>query len=91
MSRTTPIAQTAPEGLELATLAGGCFWCLEPAFAELKGVLDVECGYAGAELKRAGFDAVVVRGKAAKPSYIWINNGAVEIHLDQSRTLASES
>jgi aldehyde:ferredoxin oxidoreductase len=36
-------------------------------------------GYAGAELKRAGFDAVVVRGKAAKPSYVWIKDGAVEI------------
>jgi aldehyde:ferredoxin oxidoreductase len=36
-------------------------------------------GYAGAELKRAGFDAVVVRGKADKPSYIWIKDGDVEI------------
>jgi aldehyde:ferredoxin oxidoreductase len=36
-------------------------------------------GYAGAELKRAGYDAVVVHGKAAKPSYIWIKDGAVEI------------
>ncbi|MGE3914012.1 MAG: aldehyde ferredoxin oxidoreductase family protein, partial [Chloroflexota bacterium] len=36
-------------------------------------------GYAGAELKRAGFDAVVVRGKSPKPVYIWINNGEVEI------------
>jgi len=36
-------------------------------------------GYAGAELKRSGYDAVVVRGKAAKPSYIWIKDGAVEI------------
>ncbi|MFI5304077.1 MAG: peptide-methionine (S)-S-oxide reductase MsrA [Nitrospiria bacterium] len=30
-----------------ATLAGGCFWCLEPIFSELKGVLGVICGYAG--------------------------------------------
>ena len=58
MSRTQPIAKTAPEGLELATLAGGCFWCLEPAFAELKGVLDVECGYAGSDYANANYEAV---------------------------------
>ncbi|MFN8524849.1 MAG: aldehyde ferredoxin oxidoreductase family protein [Chloroflexota bacterium] len=36
-------------------------------------------GFWGAECKRAGYDAVVVRGKAAKPSYLWIHEGAVEI------------
>lgn len=32
---------------ELATLAGGCFWCLEPVFEELQGVEDVVVGYSG--------------------------------------------
>ena len=32
---------------EIATLAGGCFWCLETVYAQLKGVLRVESGYAG--------------------------------------------
>jgi len=32
---------------EIATLAGGCFWCLEAAYDELKGVLAVESGYSG--------------------------------------------
>lgn len=36
-------------------------------------------GYFGAELKRAGFDAVIVTGKAANPVYVWIHNGEVEI------------
>ncbi|MFC2021301.1 aldehyde ferredoxin oxidoreductase N-terminal domain-containing protein [Chloroflexota bacterium] len=36
-------------------------------------------GHWGAELKFAGFDAVIVRGKAAKPVYIWIHNGEAEI------------
>ena len=32
---------------ERATLAGGCFWCLEAVYLELKGVLGVQSGYAG--------------------------------------------
>jgi aldehyde:ferredoxin oxidoreductase len=36
-------------------------------------------GWWGSELKRAGFDALVIRGKAEKPVYLWINAGRVEI------------
>jgi peptide-methionine (S)-S-oxide reductase len=32
---------------EIATLAGGCFWCLEAVFDELRGVEQVESGYSG--------------------------------------------
>jgi peptide-methionine (S)-S-oxide reductase len=35
------------ENLETATFGGGCFWCLEPLFDNLKGVTDVVSGYAG--------------------------------------------
>jgi aldehyde:ferredoxin oxidoreductase len=36
-------------------------------------------GWWGAELKRAGYDAVVIQGKAESPVYLWIRDGAVEI------------
>jgi hypothetical protein len=35
------------EGLEIATLAGGCFWCTEAVFLELEGVHAVISGYIG--------------------------------------------
>lgn len=48
-------------------------------------------GYWGAELKMAGFDAVIVEGKAARPSYIFIQDGEVQIkdgrHLWGMKTL----
>ena len=38
---------SAMSSMELATLAGGCFWCLEAVYQQLKGVHKVESGYAG--------------------------------------------
>ena len=36
-----------PKGYPVATLAGGCFWCMESEFRRLEGVLYTESGYAG--------------------------------------------
>ncbi|HEY2629450.1 MAG TPA: peptide-methionine (S)-S-oxide reductase MsrA [Usitatibacter sp.] len=53
---------------EVATLAGGCFWCLEAVYDQLKGVQSVESGYMG--------------GKSAKPTYEEVcggNSGHAEV------------
>jgi peptide-methionine (S)-S-oxide reductase len=66
--------QTGP--LETATLAGGCFWCLEAVFDELKGVASVESGYMG--------------GQTVNPSYKEVCTGltghaeAVQVRFDPS-------
>lgn len=44
-----------PEGMAVATFAGGCFWCMEPPFEKLEGVKDAVSGYTG--------------GKEEAPSY----------------------
>jgi len=36
-------------------------------------------GFWGAELKRAGYDAIIVEGKAERPVYLWVHDGKVEI------------
>ncbi|NJD59301.1 MAG: peptide-methionine (S)-S-oxide reductase [Anaerolineales bacterium] len=44
--------------LEVATLAGGCFWCLEAVYDELKGVVDVVSGYSGGKIANPSYEAV---------------------------------
>lgn len=43
---------------EVATLAGGCFWCLEAVYDQLHGVTDVVSGYAGGHLKNPNYEQV---------------------------------
>lgn len=43
---------------QIATLAGGCFWCLEAVFDELSGVVSVESGYAGGHVENPSYRAV---------------------------------
>jgi peptide-methionine (S)-S-oxide reductase len=43
---------------EVATLGGGCFWCLEAVFDEVEGVGDVESGYAGGHVEAPTYEAV---------------------------------
>jgi peptide-methionine (S)-S-oxide reductase len=60
--------------LQTATLAGGCFWCLEAVYDEIKGVHSVESGYAG--------------GHMDNPTYREVCNGdtghaeVVQVHFD---------
>jgi peptide-methionine (S)-S-oxide reductase len=44
--------------LETATLGGGCFWCLEATFAELRGVRRVDSGYAGGHVDEPSYQQV---------------------------------
>jgi peptide-methionine (S)-S-oxide reductase len=54
-------AQQPSTGAEIATLGGGCFWCIEAVFDSLQGVSSVESGYTG--------------GNTVNPTYKQICNG----------------
>ena len=43
---------------QVATLAGGCFWCLEAVYDQMKGVVSVESGYIGGHVERPTYEAV---------------------------------
>src|SRR5256886_3492468 len=43
---------------EIATLAGGCFWCLEAVYDRIKGVESVESGYIGGHVPNPSYQAV---------------------------------
>ena len=73
--RSTAGAAPADEpGLAVATFAGGCFWCTEEVFEEVRGVRAVVSGYSG--------------GPEAAPTYEQVGRGetghaeAIEVHYD---------
>lgn len=77
-----PIKMEMQEGMEVATFAGGCFWCTEAVFLELDGVKSVVSGYIG--------------GKTVNPTYKEICNGdtghaeAIQITFDSKKITFGE-
>jgi len=61
---------------EKATFAGGCFWCMEPPFEKLDGVIDVISGYTG--------------GKKANPTYEEVSYGGTD-HLESVQVIYDTS
>jgi peptide-methionine (S)-S-oxide reductase len=53
---------TVPPGHAVATFAGGCFWCMEPPYEKLPGVVEVISGYTG--------------GSKANPTYEQVSGGS---------------
>ena len=70
-------AAEIPEGMAVATFAGGCFWCMESPFDKIDGVLSTTSGYTG--------------GHVANPTYEMTSSGktghaeAVEVVYDPTK------
>ncbi len=50
-------AQTAPQ-TAVATFAGGCFWCMEPPYDKLAGVISTTSGYMGGSVRNPTYEQV---------------------------------
>jgi len=68
---------TKPGKIEKATFAGGCFWCMQHPFDELKGVLSTTVGYTGGHTKSPTYEQVSAGGTGHAES--------VEILYDPAR------
>lgn len=76
------IQNTRPSGYPVATLAGGCFWCMESEFRRLSGVLFTESGYAG-EANRAVTYNEVSRGDTGFREVIQVVFDPAKISYEQ--------
>jgi peptide-methionine (S)-S-oxide reductase len=71
----------SPEGwamtTETATFAGGCFWCMQPPYDQLPGIISVKVGYTGGQVPSPTYQAVTT-GKTG-------HYEAVQIVFDPSK------
>jgi len=81
-SEDSPMENSAHEGLEYATFAGGCFWCMEPPFENLDGAYEVIAGYTGGDTKNPTY-AEVSSGKTG-------HYEAIQIRYDPERITYEE-
>jgi peptide-methionine (S)-S-oxide reductase len=47
-----------PNALQTLTLGGGCFWCTEAVYVQVRGVVDVESGYCNGHVQRPSYEQV---------------------------------
>lgn len=67
---------------ELATFAGGCFWCTESDFEKVDGVIDAVSGYTGGDVKNPTYESVSAGGTG--------HTEAVQVHYDPQRVTYEE-
>ncbi len=63
---------------EIAIIGGGCFWCLEAVYQELRGVLTVESGYSGGHLQNPTYEQVC-EGTTGHAEVVRVNFDADQI------------
>ena len=66
---------------QVATLAGGCFWCLEAVFDDLRGVLSVESGYSGGTVHQPTYKEVC-NGTTGHAEVVQVTFDASEIKFE---------
>jgi methionine-S-sulfoxide reductase len=80
--KNVPIVPT--QAYELATLAGGCFWCIQPPYDKLigQGVIETRVGYSGGETKNPTYESVS-RGKTGHAESLQIKFDPTKITYEK--------
>ncbi|TAF10823.1 MAG: peptide-methionine (S)-S-oxide reductase [Flavobacteriia bacterium] len=73
-----PVKVKEIEGMEVATFAGGCFWCTEAVFLEIKGVEKVVSGYIGGKTKNPTYKDICT-GETGHAEAIQITYNSKEV------------
>lgn len=68
--------------MQIATLAGGCFWCLEAAFEPLRGVEKIVSGYMGGQLENPHYEAICT-GQTGHAEVVQIHFDAAQISFGE--------
>jgi peptide-methionine (S)-S-oxide reductase len=82
MNDTAKAAEKSGTVIERSTLGGGCFWCLEAVFEELKGVKSVASGYAGGAVKNPTYQEVC-SGSTGHAEVVQIEYDAGVVSFDE--------
>lgn len=77
-----PTTTSLPSKTATATLGGGCFWCLDAAFAQLPGVLKVTSGFAGGDTPNPTYDKVCT-GQTGHAEVVQITYDPSKVTYDQ--------
>jgi methionine-S-sulfoxide reductase len=88
LSTTISLAQkksslsSTPSSLDTIVLAGGCYWCVEAVYENLKGVQKVVSGFAGGTVKNPSYEAVS-SGTTGAAEVVQITFNKSETNLDE--------
>lgn len=72
----------APAGQAIATFAGGCFWCMEPPYDKLEGVISTTAGYAGGEERDPAYEQVA-RGLTGHAEVVQVAYDPAQISYEE--------
>ena len=78
----TPVAIAQSANIQKATFAGGCFWCMEKPFDELKGVISTTSGYTGGTVENPSYKQVSA-GKTGHAETVQVEYDANKISYEQ--------
>ncbi len=78
INNTEMIEENASKPMDIAVFGGGCFWCVESVYLQLQGVVKVESGYSGGDVKNPTYREVCY-GKTGHAEVIRILYNAQEI------------